>query len=176
MVDLIQIFSITKYNLKIYYDCIKMSDFINSYLYNFDQNDRFYKAANKTGFSDDSINSLFDVDGDGIFSAVEKDRAENVALLNEIESINPVIARAYNDVNFQIQTGMYLTKQQKNNGERFYKAIMEAVSINSNENQNIQHKINPEEENQYMTTVNVDLKTFLKDRQALQENEIDNNV
>jgi hypothetical protein len=151
-----------------------MSDFINSYLYNFDKNDRFYKAANKAGFSDDSINSLFDVDGDGIFSAVEKDRAENVSLLNEIESINPVIARSYNDVNFQIQTGMYLTKQQKNNGERFYKAIMEAVAMNSDHN--IPHKINPEEENEYISNVNVDLKTFLKDRQALEQNEIDNIV
>lgn len=153
-----------------------MSDYINSYLYNFDDNDRFYKAAKETGFSKDSINSLFDVDGDGVFSAVEKDRAESVALINELSSINPVIARAYNDVNFQIQQGSYLTNKQKNNGERFYKAIMEIVEMNDNENLNIAHNINPQQSNEYMGYQNVDLQTYLKDRQALDQTEIDNIV
>jgi hypothetical protein len=153
-----------------------MSDYINSYLYNFDENERFYKKSKETGFSKDSINSLFDVDGDGVFSAVEKDRAESVALINEMSSINPVIARAYNDVNFQIQNGAYLTNKQKNNGMRFYKAIMEAVKMNENENFNIDHNIKIEEPNEYVGQQPDDLQTYLKDRQALEENQIDNAV
>jgi hypothetical protein len=153
-----------------------MSDYINSYLYNFDENERFYKKSKETGFSKDSINSLFDVNDDGVFSAVEKDRAESVALINEMSSINPVIARAYNDVNFQIQNGSYLTKKQKNNGLRFYKAVMEAVKMNENENFNIDHNIKTDEPNEYIGEQPDNLQEYLKDRQALEENQIDNAV
>jgi len=154
-----------------------MGDYINSYLYNFDDNERFFKAAKKTGFSKDSINSLFDVDGDGVFSAVEKDRAESVALINELSSIHPLVARSYNDINFQIQTGSFLTKQQYTNIEKFKAALSSVAEMLSNpQSENIKHEQEPEDANEYLGDPAVDLKTYLLDRQALYENSIDNDV
>lgn len=147
-----------------------MSDYINNHLY-IENNDNWAQATKN--FSDDSINSLFDVNDDGEFSAVERDRAENIALFNELSSINPVVARAYNDVNFQIQTGSFLTKKQLENGEKFYKAIQEALLIDE-ENTFIKHHINPEAPNMYLGVIETDLKDDIMHRQYLTQAELNN--
>lgn len=147
-----------------------MSDYINNHLYI--ENKDNWKQGTKH-FSDDSINSIFDVNDDGEFSAVEKDRAESIVLLNELSSINPIIARAYNDINFQIQTGSFLTKKQIENGKKFYEAIQQAIKIDE-ENTFVQHHINPEQPNEYLGNIEPDLKDDILHRQFLTQAELDN--
>lgn len=147
-----------------------MSDYINNHLYI--ENKDNWKQGTKH-FSDDSINSIFDVNNDGEFSAVEKDRAESIVLLNELSSINPIIARAYNDINFQIQTGSFLTKKQIENGKKFYEAIQQAIKIDE-ENTFVQHHINPEQPNEYLGNIEPDLKDDILHRQFLTQAELDN--
>lgn len=150
-----------------------MSDYINSYLYNYDPDN--WATATKN-FSEDSINSLFDVDNSGEFTAVERDRAENISLLNELSSINPIIARAYNDVNFNIQQGNYLTQQQYQAGQKFFNAIQKVLQ-KEDEEKLIEHKINPEPSNIYQGDLDTtDLMDVLKNRQFLTEQELTNDV
>ena len=150
-----------------------MSDYINSYLYNYDPDN--WSTATKN-FSENSINSLFDVDDDGVFSAVERDRAENIALLNELSSINPIIARAYNDINFNITQGTYLTQKQYEAGQKFFNAIQKVLQ-KEDQKQIIEHDINPEPPNIYQGDLDTsNLIDVLKNRQFLTEQELTNDV
>ena len=145
-----------------------MSDFINNTLY-IDNKDNWAKATKN--FSKNSINSLFDVNEDGEFSAVEKDRAESIALFNSLSSISPVVARAYNDINFQINNGSYLTKQQLNNSKKFYNAIQQAIEMDERDTI-IPHHINPEAPDEYFSPIDTNLSEDLKQRQFLSQAEL----
>lgn len=150
-----------------------MSDYINSYLYNF--NDDNWKKATEN-FSQDSINSLFDLNNDGEFTGVEKDRAENVGLLNALDSIHPVVAKAYNDVNFNINRGNYLTEQQYEAGQKFFRVLNEVLN-KEYENELVEHRINPQNMNMYIGDLDEqNLMDYLKNRQYLSQQEINNDT
>ena len=80
------------------------------------------------GFSSKSINDLFDVNDDGEVSGMERDRMQSASVLNTLESINPVVARAYNDSEFQIDRGMFLTKKQRASRDKTYKIVLEQIA------------------------------------------------
>lgn len=93
---------------------------------------RFIKQRNMFSrglgsFSSGSINDLFDADGDGSVSGVEKDRMESAGVVNTLESINPAIARAFSDDTFAIQTGSFLTNEQKQKRRKLELLVQRAV-------------------------------------------------
>lgn len=147
-----------------------MSDYINNHLY-LNDNENWSKATKN--FSDNSINSLFDVDHDGTVSKVEMDRAESIGLLNTLNSINPLLARSYNDINLSIITGSYLTTNQINNSKLFYNALQKAIILDEQDTI-IKHNINPEEPNEYKPQYELNLSDDIKQRQYLTQAEINN--
>ena len=93
---------------------------------------RFIKQRNiyangLAGFSSGSINDLFDVNGDGETSGVEKDRMESAGVINTIESIHPAVARAFQDDTFALQTGQFLTQQQQRDRRKLELLVNRAV-------------------------------------------------
>ena len=93
---------------------------------------RFIKQRNifnngLAGFSSGSINDLFDANGDGETSGVERDRMESAGVINTIESIHPAVARAFQDDTFALQTGQFLTQQQQINRRKLELLVKRAV-------------------------------------------------
>lgn len=127
-------------------------------------------------FSSKSINELLDVDDDGMVSNLEKDRMESSGVLNTLESIPDVVARAFNDENFRIQTGAYLTQKQRIQREKLVLAINKAIMIEEM-NKLPERRFKPQElniEEQELDTN--DLREDLKNRQYLEQAELDNDV
>jgi hypothetical protein len=128
-------------------------------------------------FSSKSINELFDVNEDGYVDGVEKDRMISNGVLNTIESINPVVARAFNDENFRLSTGTFLTKKQQLKRERVILAIQKGLLM---EEMNCiqEERINQDDLNiveEEGLDVN-DLREDLQKRQYLNQAELDNGV
>jgi hypothetical protein len=131
------------------------------------------------GWTDQSLSNLFDFDGDGEVSGVEVDRATSLGLINTLNSINPIVARAYSEENFFIQTGLYLTQEQKANQEK-WNNVIERV-LKELEEDKYKKKIRIEEENLNILNINepieqTTLQEDLKDREYLEGGEIDNQV
>ena len=128
------------------------------------------------GFSSKSINDLLDVDSNGMVSNLEQDRMESSGVLNTLTSIPDVVAKAFSDENFKIQTGCYLTQKQRIERERLVLAINKAIMIEEM-NKLPEKRIEPEElnvEEQELDTT--DLREDIAHRQYLQQSEIDNDV
>ena len=126
-----------------------------------------------------TLEDLLDVNGDGQVTNLEIDRAQSLGLINTLQSINPLVARAFNEENFLIQTGMYLTKEQRKNQEIFNQAIEQALLDNEEdkykENIRFMHdNLNIDLEHQPID--GTDLQEDLKRRQYLDQAEIDNGV
>jgi len=151
-----------------------MGEYINNHTYIKD-NDNWYNATKQ--FTKDSLNSLFDVDEDGEFTAVEKDRMESLGVLNTLQSIHPAVAKVYNDVNFQIKQGSYLTKKQINNGYRFMTELQK-ILLEEEKSDYVEHQIpEPERLNIEKSDLDTDdLKQDIKDRQFLTEQQINNQI
>ena len=139
-----------------------------------ESNDIFNRGIG--GFSSKSINDLLDVDGDGVVSNLEKDRMESAGVLNTLQSIPDVVAKAFSDENFRIQTGAYLTQKQRMERERLVLAINKAIMIEEM-NKLPEKRVEPEqftiEEEQLDTT---DLREDIAHRQYLEQAELDNDV
>jgi hypothetical protein len=131
-----------------------------------------------SNFSSKSIQELFDVNDDGEFDGVERDRAEASCLFNTLDSIDPVVARAFNDENFRLQTGAYLTTQQRTNKAKIlnliekYLLVEDVEKIQTYKKQfNLEPQLSP-----VMEEDNKDLKSDLSNRQYLNQAEINNDV
>ena len=139
-----------------------------------DKRDIFERGCG--GFTSKSINDLFDVDGDGEVSGMEKETMQNVGVLNTLEGISPVVARAFSDENFRLQTGAHLTQKQRIQREKLFLAVNKAILVDSLKNMP-EKRIEPEElniEEQELDTN--DLKEDILHRQYLNQAEIDNEV
>ena len=90
-----------------------------------DSRDIFEKGIG--GFSSKSINELFDVNGDGDASGIEKDLMSSAGALNTLNSISPIVAHAFNQENFRLQTGAYLTNSQKVMRDKLVLAVNKAI-------------------------------------------------
>lgn len=93
---------------------------------------RFIKQRNifnngLAGFSSGSINDIFDANGDGETSGIERDRMESAGVINTLESIHPAISRAFQDDTFALQTGQFLTQQQQKDRRKLELLIKRAV-------------------------------------------------
>ena len=93
---------------------------------------RFIKQRNifnkgLAGFSSGSINDIFDANGDGETSGIERDRMESAGVINTIESIHPAIARAFQDDTFALQTGQFLTQEQQRDRRKLELLVQRAV-------------------------------------------------
>lgn len=126
-----------------------------------------------------TLEDLLDVNGDGQVTNLEIDRAQSLGLINTLQSINPLVARAFNEENFLIQTGMYLTKEQRKNQGIFNQAIEQALLDNEEdkykENIRFMHdNLNIDLEHQPID--GADLQEDLKRRQYLDQAEINNGV
>jgi len=126
-----------------------------------------------------TLEDLLDVNGDGQVTNLEIDRAQSLGLINTLQSINPLVARAFNEENFLIQTGMYLTKEQRKNQEIFNQAIEQALIDNEEdkykENIRFMHD-NLNIDLQHQPIDGTDLQEDLKRRQYLDQAEINNGV
>jgi hypothetical protein len=153
-----------------------MSEYINTY--SFDEID-------KGAFTENQISDLFDVNGDGILSEVEKDRAMHIGIQNELNSIHPLVARAYQDEAFLINQGVFLTAEQqmqKNKFRRDMKQIIEQLVEdinNQEEDEVVEYKRDDWDEMNYNVRDNEldtdDLFEDLKRRRYLEDAEINNN-
>jgi len=136
-----------------------------------------------SNFSSKSIQELFDVNDDGEFDGVERDRAEASCLFNTLDSIDPIVARAFNDENFRLQTGAYLTTQQRTNKAKLlnliekYLLVEDAEKIhNYNKQFDTTGVFGIEPQLPSIIEEPKDLKTDLSNRQYLNQAEIDNDV
>lgn len=138
------------------------------------KNDIFSRGIGS--FSSKSINDIFDVNGDGVATPLEQDRMQSAGVLNTLQSIPDVVARAFNDENFRIQTGAYLTQKQKMERERLVLAINKAIMVEEM-NKLPEKRIEPEELNIEEEELDTgDLREDIAHRQYLQQGEIDNDV
>ena len=139
-----------------------------------DKRDIFERGAG--AFTSKSIDDLFDVDGDGEVSGMEKQTMESAGVINTLESISPVVARAFTDENFRLQTGAYLTQKQRTQRDKLLLAINKAILVDAMKNIP-EKRIEPEElniEEQELDTN--DLREDIEHRQYLNQAEIDNQV
>ena len=133
-------------------------------------------------FSSGSIKELFDVNNDNYIDGVEKDRMLSAGLLNTLDSINPLVARAYNDPNFMINNGFFLTDEQqlrKNKINLLIKKILLMSQLEDIKNKR-KDRFNEEklniEKNEELDLKIRDLQEDLKERQYLEQSEINNQV
>lgn len=133
-------------------------------------------------FSSGSINQLFDVNNDGYVDAVEKDRMLSAGMINTLESIHPLVARAYNDPNFLINNGFFLTDEQQLRKNKI-KLLINKILLMS-ELEDIKNKrkdrfneenLNIEKNEEEMDLIQ-NLQEDLKERQYLEQTEINNQV
>jgi hypothetical protein len=127
-------------------------------------------------FSSKSINDLFDVDNSGDVSGVERELMSSSGVLNALDSISPAVAHAFNNENFRIQTGCYLTEQQKITRDKLVLAINKTLMLE-------RLKDLPEKRIEIDTPAidnggldTSDLQGDIKHRQYLNQSEIDNGV
>jgi len=133
-------------------------------------------------FSSGSIKELFDVNNDGHIEGVEKDRMLSAGLLNTLESINPLVARAYNDPNFRINNGFFLTDEQQLRKNKI-KLLIDKILLmsqledikNKRKNRFNEEKLNIEKNEELDLEIR-DLQEDLKERQYLEQSEINNQV
>jgi len=126
-----------------------------------------------------TLEDLLDVNGDGQVTNLEIDRAQSLGLINTLQSINPLVARAFNEENFLIQTGMYLTKEQRKNQEIFNQAIEQALLDNEEDKYKENIRFMHDDLNidlQHQPIDGTDLQEDLKRRQYLDQAEINNGV
>lgn len=125
-------------------------------------------------FSSKSINELFDVNNDGVVSGEEKSTMESLGLLPTLNSISPLVARAFSDENFRLQTGAYLTQNQQNTRQKLLLAINKAILVEAM--RDIPEKeITVENMEEEMLDVN-DLMKDIEKRQVLSQGELNNKV
>jgi hypothetical protein len=127
-------------------------------------------------FSSKSINELFDVNSDGVVDSIEQDRMVSAGVLNTLESINPVVARAFTDETFRLSTGAFLTEKQRNERERINLIIQKAL-LKEQLKDIEEERIDPEEPN--IDTGELDVNNLQEDiekRQYLNQAEISNSV
>ena len=138
-----------------------------------DNRDIFEKGYGS--FSSKSINEIFDVNGDGYTDGVEKDLS-SAGALNTLNSISPIVAHAFTNENFRIQTGAYLTEGQKQIKNSLLLAINKAMLVEKLKEIPIKN-INPEEPN--IDNGELNTQTLAEDierRQYLSGAELNNNV
>ena len=146
-----------------------MTEFINTEIYN----DQSFSEASRH-WSNASINSLFDVNGDGKTSALEWDRASNPSLLNELSSINPLVAKSFTDEHFALSTGAYLTKSQYTANINFDKLVEKWLKFDEEQkylNTRMPHEVLNIERSELDTN---NLSEDLIGRRYLEQTEIDN--
>ena len=153
-------------------------ELINSSLY-YKQKNIFKNGAGN--FSSGSINDLFDVNGDGETSGVEKDRMEDETAYNILESIHPAVARAFQDDTFNIQQGNFLTQSQQFKKLKYELIIERELLKNRLEEEKSERVDKPEldEPNILINEEQVDNTDLAEDiikRQYLTMGEIDNGV
>jgi hypothetical protein len=118
-----------------------------------------------------------DVNDDGTVDAVEQDRMVSVGMTNTLESINPVVARAFKDETFRLQNGTFLTQKQRIMRERVILAIQKGMLMEQMKDIP-EERMDPEEldiEEEEGLDVN-NLQEDLEKRQYLSQAEIDNGV
>ena len=128
------------------------------------------------GFSSKSINELFDVNNDGYADGIEKDLMSSAGALNTLSSISPVVAHAFNQENFRLQTGAYLTENQKRIRDKLLLAINKSLLMEQLKDipeKQIEEEVAMIDNNQLDTA---DLMEDIKHRQYLNQNEIDNGI
>jgi hypothetical protein len=128
-------------------------------------------------FTSKSIKELMDVNDDGTVDAVEQDRMVSVGMTNTLESINPVVARAFQDETFRLQNGTFLTQKQRIMRERVILAIQKGMLMEQMKDIP-EERMDPEEldiEEEEGLDVN-NLQEDLEKRQYLSQAEIDNGV
>ena len=140
-------------------------------------NTAIFDKVDKGAFKPGSINELFDVNSDGVLSEIEKDRAMHIGIEQQLESINPVIARAYQDETFMINQGYFLTTEQKQKRDIFTSVIDKLVArINKlDEEENPEERF--EEPNYNIELGELDTDDLFQDlqkRRYLSEAELDN--
>jgi hypothetical protein len=138
-----------------------------------DSRDIFEKGIG--GFSSKSINELFDANEDGVTSGVERDLMSSADALNTLSSISPVVAHAFTQENFRLQTGAYLTNSQKVMRNKLLLSINKAILMEKLKE--IPEKEIKEELN--IDNGSLDTNDLMKDiahRQYLNQNELDNGV
>ena len=124
-----------------------------------------------------SISELFDVDNTGYKGELEKDLMSSQGVLNALDSISPAVAYAYSHENFRIQTGDYLTESQKVTRDRIMMAINKQLLVDRLQQIDLKKRIDqPIEESEYEELDTDDLREDLKNRQYLNQAEIDNSV
>lgn len=138
-----------------------------------------YTFQDNAGWTPETISKLLDVNGDGESSGVEIDRAQSLGFINTLESINPLIARSFSEENFFIQTGLYLTKEQKGNQEKWNQVIESVLS--EIEKDKYKRAVRIEQEQLNISNINepleqTTLEEDLVNRQYLEGGEIDNIV
>lgn len=138
-----------------------------------------YTFQDNSGWTQEKISQLLDVNGDGETSAVEIDRAQSLGLINTVQSINPIIARSFSEENFFIQTGLYLTKEQKGNQQKWNEVIERVLT--EMEKDKYKKTVRIEEEQLNILNINepleqTNLEEDLVNRQYLEGGEIDNIV
>jgi hypothetical protein len=143
-----------------------MGEYISTDVYIQDK-DIFSKGQG--GFSSKSLTDIFDADGDGVIEGVERDRMQSVGLINTLNSINPLVARAYNDPQFKLSSGRYLTDKKLMMRDKF-NAIMSDLINNTGEIPiERRHDIQPFEQIQ---TLETDLMKDLNSRRYLEQSEL----
>lgn len=148
-----------------------MTEFINTEIYN----DQSFAEASRH-WSNSSINSLFDVNGDGQTSRLEWDRAQSVGFLNELSSINPLVAKSFTDESFALTTGAYLTKSQYTANLKFDELIEKWVKFDEEQKYletRIPHQVLNIEKSELDTN---NLEEDLIGRRYLEQTEIDNDA
>ena len=132
-------------------------------------------------FSSKSINELLDINGDGVVDGVEMDRMMSNSVINTLESIHPLVAKAFNDENFRLETGAFLTQKQRKTRMKLdlaiKKAILKQKMIDMEKYKRVDD-IQPEELNieENSELDNNDLQEDLKHRMYLSQAEIDNQI
>ena len=127
-------------------------------------------------FSSKSMNELFDVDGDGGVSGIEKDRMESAGLYNTLDSIHPLVARSFNDTSFRINTGRYLTELNNTADNKAINVIMQFLD---EYNEDTKPPVNEEIKENDQQPLEVSYKNLSEDlveRRRLDQSELTNDV
>lgn len=148
-----------------------------------DDRDIFEKGYRN--FSSKSINELFDVDNNGYVDAYEKDLMVSECVLDTLDSISPLVAHAFTQENFRLQTGAYLTERQRLSRDKLILSINKAIleeelnDIKDDIPQEINEERIKELVNEPISVEHLDTENLSEDikyRQYLSQAEINNPV
>ena len=137
-------------------------------------NHKYSQAKNVT--MSKSYNTLFDLNDDGKISGVEADRMESAGLYNTLESVSPLIAKAFSNSNFRINRMSMLTPDELQLRRKmfeiigYHKAKWEEAKINR---RMPTEKVYDEEDDEF-EEMTQDLNSDLRDRTYLEQTEINN--